>query len=277
MSDLPSHLNEQIESKLDEAIEQGKDAQSAKPTTPTQLDADGVESMEKSLNFQQSIDSSLKRLFTTAEMPKTLRDQLEDRTPTVAPQSKTHSSKTHGSARILGMPQWSVAALLLIGIGSWVVMGLGYLFPEPDHYRERMAVAIYQKVVDKGFEPDWFCEDEKLFADTFAERQGKGVWLRPLPEGIRMAGLAYHKGLGESTTSMLAWVDDKPVMLFVDKSNAIPKRLLEDRPDDDLQIFTQRLGNLTIVEVTPFEESKIASFLYLAEPPKEPTGRVPGS
>ncbi len=272
MSEFPSKLSPQIERKLDNLVEQSKDTHSAKSLTDPNLEGDELEKIEKSLNFQKTIDGSIKRLFPSAEMPSALLESLEDLTPTVAPRDKTSHA-----GRILGMPQWSVAALLLIGIGSWLAMGVNYLFPEPDHYRERTAVAIYQSTVNKGFKPDWFCDDEKLFADTFAERQGEGVWLKSLPKGIKMAGLAYFKGLGESTTSLLAWVDEKPVLLFVDKANAIPKRLLEDRPDDTLHVFTRRLKNLIIVEVTPFDEARIASFLYLADPPNKNTGRVPGT
>ncbi len=266
MSSSPENNANRIERLLDEKIDQATGA-------PGQGDNSVDETTEQSLRLQDSIDSSLKRLFNSPEMPSELIDRLANETPTIAP--------SKSSKKILGLPQWVVAAVLLVGVGSWAITGADlakqFFFPEADPYKERMVAAIYRDSVNRGFKPDWFCEDEKQFAETFDERQGQGLLLQPLPNNIRMAGLAYLDGLSENATCMLAWVEEKPVLLLVEVTRRIPEYLLEDVEGDDLQIFTRKLKNMTIVEVTPFSESRVAEYLYPADPPKANTGRVPGT
>lgn len=265
MSPSPDNNAEHIERLLDEKIKQD--------TSAPREDSIQEESLEQSLRFQETIDGSLKRLFKAPDIPSELVAELTETSPSLPTPLP--------SKKILGLPPWVVAAVLLIGVGSWTLTGANlinqFLFPEADPYSEKMAVAMYRESVSHGFKPDWFCEDEKQFAETFAERQGQGLLLKPLPDTIRMAGLAYLKGLSEKTTCMLAWVEEKPVLLLVDITKQIPEYLLEDDKSNAIQVFTRKLDNLTIVEVTPFQESRVADYLYPADPPREKTGRVPGT
>lgn len=234
-------------------------------------DAAAVEgSVTTALQQQDAIDASLRRQFVAPPMPAELLSRIEE---SASPDVSVATSKTT-SRRTL--PNWAIAAILLIGVGAWLFQARQLFLPDDSGYEQVGVVAIYQAEVDRGFEPDWFCEDEKRFADTFAERQGQGVWLRPLPEGVRMAGLAYLKGLTADATSVMAWVDDKPVLVVVEKTNKVPGRLLRADEGSSVNVFAQQIGDLTAIEITPFDEPRVAPSLYLREPPAEPTGRVPG-
>ena len=234
---------------------------------------DRVSADEETLRLQAAIDGSLRRLFQAPDGPpdgllQRLRDAEAREPAEVTPVERPAAPRTR-------LPSWAVAAVLLLGVGSWAFFARSMLFGPTGGYETRAVAMIYDDKVRSGFEPDWFCEDEKLFADTFAERQGAGVWLKPLPEGVRMAGLAYLGGFSSQTTSMLAWVDDRPVLLLVDKADRLKPSALKET--GDLHVHVTRLGDLSVVEVSPLEEPSVAPFLYLRAPPGEPTGRVPGA
>jgi hypothetical protein len=87
-----------------------------------------------------------------------------------------------------------------------------------------------------------------------------------MPAGSRMLGLAYTGGLSRETTAMLSYVDDQPVMVFVDKA----QNDLHDvaAPDGKLNVFREERDGLVFYEVTPLGESKMTPLL--APLPNEP-------
>ncbi|MEO0531403.1 MAG: hypothetical protein AAF266_12640 [Planctomycetota bacterium] len=229
---------------------------------------------------QEEIDASLRRQFAAPELPASLLARLGADSTAEAPAgpaaSVTLPTDSPAKPRRT-LPNWAVAAVLLLGVGAWLFQARNFFAPDDSGYEQIGVVAIYQAEVDRGFEPDWFCEDEKRFADTFAERQGEGVWLRSLPEGVEMVGLAYLKGLTAEATSLMARADGEPVLVVVERTEKVPGRLLRPDKDSDIKIFSQQFGDLMAIEITPFDEPRVAPSLYLREPPAEPTGRVPGS
>lgn len=290
MGDSPHNLNPDDArpglSESDAAIERALDRRLSGEALPVDGEIDAA-----ALRLQAEIDASLKRAFAPPSAPEALLATLATAAPAAEP--PTPKAPTARAEPVTVAPRaakpkaarWSLgrmatAASLLAAVALWSMYGddviLRLTNPQAD-YDQTNVLMVYTNAVAMGFEPDWFCEDEKLFAETFYERQGVGVWLEPLPEGVRMAGLAYLDGLSPKATSMLAWVDEEPVLIVVERAGEIPEELLVPREGARTNVFQRRLGDLTVVEVTPFDEPRVAESLYLAPPPAENTGRVPGA
>jgi len=172
------------------------------------------------------------------------------------------------------------AAAVLACTMTWVFFGwdqLKSLVAPENEYGHTTVAQMYQREVQSGFEPNWVCEDDQEFAQTFHERQGIGLLLKPLPEGVRMAGLAYREGFTEQATCMLAYVGEQPVLVIAARESQVADRLLENNAEQQLSIFTRPLGELMLVEVSPLDRPRLLEFLYQAEVPAAPTGRVPGA
>lgn len=207
---------------------------------------------ERQLQLQGEIDDGLRRLFAV-ETPSrdAILDVLADSNGVVP-----LPTKRPRQARLFGVAA-AVAASLLI------VFSLSSLWPgarhEAPYAAARPLVDLYRNAVDSGFEPSYECHEPERFADTFQRRQGQALRLLPMPAGSRMLGLAYTGGLSRETTAMLSYVDDQPVMVFVDKA----QNDLHDvaAADGKLNVFRAERDGLVFYEVTPLGESKMTPLL----------------
>ena len=176
--------------------------------------------------------------------------------------------------------QRGLAAVALLACAlTWVFFGweqLKSLVTPEQGYTQTTVAQLYQDAVQAGFEPDWLCKDDQEFAQTFHDRQGTGLLLNPLPQDVRMAGLAYREGFTEQATCMFAYADEQPVLVIAARSAEISERLLQVG-DQGLSVFTRELGDLTLVEVSPLDRARILEFFYESEVPSEPTGHIPGA
>jgi hypothetical protein len=69
------------------------------------------------------------------------------------------------------------------------------------------------------------------------------------------------------TTTMLARVDDQPVMVFVDRKENQEEDVIPPAPNSGLHLFRKDLGDLVLYEVTPFDQARVIDFLYPADVP----------
>ena len=164
----------------------------------------------------------------------------------------------------------AIAAIL-----AWVVVGFQVSKfwngnqPKNNPYSAMTMVQAYELRVAKGFVPDWVCETDHEFAKTFYERQGQGLLLDDLPDGTAMLGLAYMPGLAPTSTAMLAEVDKKPVLLFVDKKS-LDREIPPPDPKTGLFIYRKELKSLVMYEISPFPTARIIDHVVLSEvPPME--------
>lgn len=280
--DPPAHRASDLDLR-DERVERALD---------TLLDGGDVsEADEKTiaaLELQHRVNDTITRNYAPPAPPQALLDKLQNASdqPTddakVRPAVTDAATSANSASKWINSP-WTAAALLLLCGGSWLLFGIDraeQLLFGPDSqgaYALRGVVETYQESVEKGFEPDWFCEDEKRFADTFHERQGIGLWLDTLPEGTAMVGLAYLEGFTRDATCLLARVDGAPVIVFVGQSDQINRKNIQTDSESGEMVHILELENLTLVEVSPFDTPRVATYLYAAPPPTEPTGRVPGA
>ena len=141
----------------------------------------------------------------------------------------------------------AIAASLLAFV-TWQQLADG---PPKVIFRPVPLTQIYQQTVEQGFAPYYECRDVARFAATFQKRQGRPLWLIHPPQGVRMLGLSYD-GFTREATSMLGSVEEKPVMVFVDKVE-------HDRPElaheaAGLRVFREAKYGLVFYEVTPHSQ-----------------------
>jgi hypothetical protein len=108
----------------------------------------------------------------------------------------------------------SAAALI------WLFVGLQFFSTPPIEevaFEQIPLSDVFLRTVDEGFKPYWFCDDPVTFANTFQVRQGVPLKLEVLPSNSEMLGLAYLAGVSNKSTSLLALVDDQPVLVMVDR------------------------------------------------------------
>jgi len=147
---------------------------------------------------------------------------------------------------------------------AWIAVTLS--FSSKMNRAERVAfhpqplTGVYQTCVEEGFKPYWVCDDDFVFATTFSRRQGTPLKLEDLPAGREMVGLSYLAGISRRSTSMLATVDEKPVVVFVDKLENDWKPETGHFEDESLNVLRLEKLGLVFYEVTPFDEITVAKY-----------------
>lgn len=242
-----------------------------------------VPAMQAAIAQQERIDGSLKQQFQPPAVSEAFLQTLlagkEGGLEPVEEEPPKVVLRASEAGRQRRMQLLAIAATLAC-VSVWSAFGwneLQQLWQPRQGYAQLTVAEVYQEAVRTGFEPDWLCEDDQQFAQTFADRQGQALLLEPLPEGVQMAGLAYRQGLTPQATSMYASVEGQPVLVMVGRTSLVSESLLEADSERGLAVFTRRLGGLTLVEVTPFDTPRVLDSLTLAKVPAAPTGHVPGA
>lgn len=203
--------------------------------------------------LQEEIDGGLGRLFDfKTPSCESIVASLEGKHNVEPPLLPPTGSRRFNRYRLFAL----AASLLFIAT-------LLFLWPagrRDDAYSAARPLAeLYRSAVESGFEPSYECHEPERFAETFERRQGKALKLLPMPDGSRMLGLAFTGGLSRNTTAMLAYVDDQPVMVFVDQATNDDKTMAS--ADGALHIFRDERDGLVYYEVTPFDEPRVTPLL----------------
>lgn len=202
------------------------------------------------LRTDSDIDASLRRLYAAPPIPSGVGMAPIDIAP--APASSEHS-------------RWRFAATLAIAASlAWLVFAGQLLWPrggEEIAFIPRPLTEVYRECVDAGFEPYWICDDDRQFAATFERRQGVPLRLAALPDGARMRGLSYLAGLSRESTSMLAEIDEEPVIVFVDRADRDWGPPTGDFAADGLTVWRSERFGLVFYEVSALERPRVTQFL----------------
>ena len=213
--------------------------------------------LQGEVELQSRIDASLRRAFAPSQPPAELLSKLRDA-------ASVQQVVIQPRRRWLQIAAVAVAAAIVWGVVGWQFFGGRGKTPNYDP--NTPLETIYATSVDDGFKPRWVCDDPHEFASTFQTRQGQALLLADMPPGTKMAGLAYFGGLSRYTTAMLARVNGKPVLVFVDKASA-DTHPAEPSAKSGLHLFRKELGPLVIYELTPLDHPSVMDYLYLSEVP----------
>ncbi|MEQ8209851.1 MAG: hypothetical protein RH917_08460 [Lacipirellulaceae bacterium] len=228
----------------------------------------GNEQLRQQYDLQQQLDASLGRLFVAPAAPPDILSLADREGPTKA--LNELPDRDQEADKETSKKNRRAIFALLAAIIAWIIVGVGIDFDNPKSPYDRLALAeIYEKSVADGFQPKWVCDDDREFAETFQQRQGVPLLLKPDAQDL-MVGLSYLSGVTSRTTTMLARVDGKPVLVFVERL------ALDTKPEapswsSGLELFRKELGDLVLYEVTPFSEPRVLEHFYIPEtlPPLE--------
>jgi hypothetical protein len=239
MPPLPPELAEQVELYLDGLLDASqREALEARMRTDEQLrkHVDELRAMDA------AIGSSLRSTFAPQAVPLPATASLSlDQTAQPAATSRTLLQRI-GWLRI-------AAAILLAGAAIFTL-----------HMRQQYATPLlspqkaYRNIVDAGFRPYVVCTGEQEFIDYTHRFLGVGLRVKPF-DGLVLIGWNKDGDIfSEHTDSLLATVDGKQVIVFMDKQSN--KRSLP-KSASGLNIFQRDLAGITLVEVTPLSEPKL--------------------
>jgi len=236
----------------------------------------------KAIELQRKMDASLSKMFTPPkavrlELPSLASLQAEADTadtspamPLVEPVRDRQDERTKNPDGV--SRRWLLAALATAAAVAWLYVG-SEIFTSSSRdqiaFHQRPLTEIYQECVDEEFNPYWVCDDETTFANTFENRQGVRLKLGEMPTGQQMVGLSYLAGISRKSTSMLALVDEQPVIVFIDRIENDWKPVTGEFPDDGLTVTRTQKNGLVLYEVSPVpDKSVVPSIVVLDSSPQ---------
>lgn len=218
--------------------------------------------LEALLAMEEQLSQSLAKLTSISTL-----DQGEIEREFVSSHPAVVGRPTSDLPRSSSRRRWvqiALVACLLIAVGIPVLWNLNN-GPVGVHFEQRPLAQLYQETVDRGFRPNYNCEEPQRFADTFERNHGKPLALDDLPDGSKMLGLSTLGGISRSTVAMLCSVNGENVIVFVDRAGKAdletPKRLDNG---SNVNIFVEEKNGLVFLEVTPLESARmIEHFRFL--------------
>ncbi len=222
--------------------------------------------------LQREVSDSLRRAYTPSKITRT--QVLGIASPTLAaaetlpPDQSRHAAEAREIAGRVGRPWFRRAAIAaaLIGCayGAWIVWPMLNQKPDssatPKAPQLLTAADAYKSEVESGFEPDWVCANDQEFINTFKDRLGQGLVMKPATAQAQMLGLDYAKVLSPLTVTMLGEVDHQKVLVIID-------RITQDKPDavnaglGGLHAFRREIGSLVLYEITPLEKPQMLDLI----------------
>ncbi|MHC4990587.1 MAG: anti-sigma factor family protein [Planctomycetota bacterium] len=158
--------------------------------------------------------------------------------------------------------RWALAAALLLGVlGVWQIFTVlmpgkvGPLYGDPVTFD-----GYYQGTVATGFEPDWVCETDEEFQQTFEKHYDQSLLLAELPPGSAAIGLSYCHSMSPATTCLLARVGGEPVIVFVDRLERDPGSAEWAGPG--MNLFRRQLAKVVLYELTPLDRPTLLEHFY---------------
>ncbi len=124
-------------------------------------------------------------------------------------------------------------------------------------------VAEYSAQVAGGFVPREICTTNEAFIEWTVSAYGIGISPAGLPASVQLLGWTKRETLSSYTGVLLARVDGREVVVFMDPSGLEAGEAA--RSGKNLRVFTQRIGGLTLYEVTPSDRPAVLPGLSKVE------------
>jgi len=250
--------SESDESQLDRYLDEQMSQQEA---TDFFNSVDGSE-MEQVVELQSKIDDSLRRLLSGVAMvdEKEIENQFLRTGGGDLAGAKTVKSDGLAGGQLIKI---AVAAMLLVAVGLGVWFNSAPQNVEPISVARHLTEVYAEKALD--FRPYYICDDDNRFAETFRSKLGMAMALAELPSDRKMLGLSYLGGVSRNTVAMLAEVQGKDVIVFVDREGEAGIDIATEPVDPDLNVFVERKGGLVFVEVTPLKSANLIEYFRIID------------
>ena len=218
--------------------------------------------LQQAVRLQRDIDASMRRAFVPPDPDAILARAVAavpERPELVAHPWRRRMAIGFGIAAMIAGAVVSGATVMELIRGERTP---GYAATGP----WRSLATVYEDTVQAGFEPQWVCKDEREFARTFWKKLGKGILLAKLRPGVQAVGISYCHSLSRTTVMILAKVDGKEVLVFVDwrSRDRTPQPAI-----DGLYLHRAELANLVVYELSPLAEPQLLDKVKVIEMPEE--------
>ena len=215
--------------------------------------------LRQALQAQRHIDEVLRRRFDEGSVPEAVERLARHPDPQTGVEAVVVTGRAHRLLTAKVRPWIAVAALLLIALTSWYLIGpplstegdrgvSGEMATRPFEGPKLSLLAHYQAKVDEGFNAYWSCPAPR-FTETYRRRLGQALRLASMSEGVEVLGLAYSHTLTPMTLCLFARVDGQPAIVYADRS-AVGD---EDQPsltgDSGLYLHRREIGELVLYEI----------------------------
>lgn len=274
---LDAQLNDYLDGRLEDAAREAFERQMAQdPPLRAQVD------------LQEAITVSLRRQFHAGSAAPVL-ERLAQETPAAPLEHAPAVSRWQRLATAQLRPWQAAAALaavLLLALGAGWLWWTGQAFPgvpgiggnsrpARSGYGYAMAkqtpLAYYREQVAKGFEAQWPCPPALLEQIT-RQRFAVGLTYEPPTDaGVKLLGASYANVLSPQTVTMLARVDGRPVVLFIDRTQAVSAEALASAAGGDLHLHERAVAGLSLYELSPLDQPRLLP-LFSAAPPDGGSG-----
>lgn len=234
------------------------------------------ESLRAAVELQSRINGSLRRLYAapssdSASHPKAFSNDNALRGPKFAGEtSQAEPRRRFLRGRIAAAVAASIVAAAVLSWFGWNVMvGTPSSTPLAGSPRLIDMAEAYRICVANKFKAQWLCKDDREFAQTFFWKFGSALAIVAPPPNVEWTGVSYVKVAGAVSpkcVEILAKVDGRGVVVFVDRDFdlAVAPVLA-----DGLHMHRRRLSNLTLVEVSPFEQPAVLELIHEREMPDD--------
>lgn len=282
MNNPDNELNEMLEGYLDGQLNDDQ-------RQNFEIEIDNQPNLADSIALQNKIDDSLKRISAPPSAPNFVLPSLaslqsdahgnSDGGTKFSASTSTANTGTVTRPSALGNQNsdnrswggnrrsklWMTALLSSAAALVWLFVGMQIFSTNNSAnqvaFQPVPLTEVYLQSINEGFQPYWLCEDPVTFANTFETRQGVPLKLEPLPENTQMLGLAYLSGLSRKSTSLLAKVDGKPVIVIIDRIDNDWGPLAGYDDENGIYVNREEKFGLVFYEVSQSANATVINFI----------------
>jgi len=165
-------------------------------------------------------------------------------------------------------PAWPVARWA-VGVVAVVAAVVGVWAWRGPSDRGDPTWAAYERRVASGFAPDGAERDPGRLAAALSEKLGRSVRIDDASDaGIEWLGLASAPGGTPLRVQLLARVDGRPVVAYVDVAGPGDADW-PGSPPSGLRLFQRRRAGLEFVEVTPLPGPRVTPLIVPVDRPRD--------
>jgi hypothetical protein len=216
---------------------------------------------------QQAIDDALRRRLGPPD-EAVLRDLCTSVRELAGSHAQAEAPQRESFAFPLRRYGLAAAVIMLI-IGGVLILRV---LPQTGQSElpQRTMAAAYANILDKGFQPDWVCEDDDEFGWTFYSRFRQRLLYDAAAAGVAVSGISLTYTFSPHTLMCLAEVDGTPVIVFVDRAENAHDPAVDE--SSGLNVYTRRIGDLMLYEVSPLDTMQVLPGFYDpdADAPRDP-------
>ena len=215
----------------------------------------------------RAIDGRVRRVFSRSDAPDLRAFVLEhvDAAPSTG-------SATRGRERLtwIGLAAAVALAVGAVGFQAWINRSTSP--PVAVHNPELEPRAVYMRMSDIGFEPEWVCADDAAFASAVEGQLGQAMLITPAP-GVRVVGWQSLRYLGEvneyliqrEEMILLSEVNGEHVVTVV-AQRASDRRVPEIDPGSGLHVFRREIQGLVLYEISPLDKPGVMQHAFVPAP-----------